>query len=163
MPGKESLTLTGQLGEVLQESAKAALSHIKSNTATFNIDPDRFIQKDIHIHIPEGAIPKDGPSAGITLSVALISILTQKPVSPNYAMTGEITLRGKVLPIGGVKEKVLAAKMAGIKNIILPEDNEKDLIDIPNEYKKGLKFHFVSKIEDAVGLAIPKLKLKEKK
>jgi ATP-dependent Lon protease len=163
MPGKETLTLTGQLGEVLQESAKAALSHIKSNTATFNIDPERFKQKDIHIHIPEGAIPKDGPSAGITLSVALISILTEKPVSPDYAMTGEITLRGKVLPIGGVKEKVLAAKMAGIRNIILPGDNEKDLIDIPDEYKKRLKFHFVNKIEDAVGLAIPKLKLKEKK
>jgi len=163
MPGKESLILTGNLGEVLQESAKAALSHIKSNTTTFNIDSDRFEKKDIHIHIPEGAIPKDGPSAGITLSVALISILTEKPVSPDYAMTGEITLRGKVLPIGGVKEKVLAAKMAGIKNIILPEDNEKDLTDIPDEYKKGLKFHFVNKIEDAVGLAIPKLKLKEKK
>lgn len=163
MPGKETLTLTGQLGEVLQESAKAALSYIKSNASTFNIKPDRFTNKDIHIHIPEGAIPKDGPSAGITLSVALISILSEKPVSPDYAMTGEITLRGKVLPIGGVKEKVLAAKMAGINNIILPQDNQKDLADIPDEYKKGLKFHFVSKIIEAVKLTMPTLKIQEKK
>ncbi len=163
MPGKETLTLTGQLGEVLQESAKAALSYIKSNASTFNIKPDKFTNKDIHIHIPEGAIPKDGPSAGITLSVALISILSEKPVSPDYAMTGEITLRGKVLPIGGVKEKVLAAKMAGINNIILPQDNQKDLTDIHEEYKKGLKFHFVSKIIDAIKLTIPSLKIQEKK
>jgi len=163
MQGKETLILTGQLGEVLQESAKAALSYIKSNASKFNIEPDRFTNKDIHIHIPEGAIPKDGPSAGITLSVALISIFSEKPISPDYAMTGEITLRGKILPIGGVKEKVLAAKTAGINNIILPQDNEKDLADIPEEYKKGLKFHFANKIEEAVKLAIPTLKLKAKK
>ncbi len=163
MEGKGELLLTGQLGEVLKESAKAALSYIKSNASIFNIKSERFTNKDIHIHIPEGAIPKDGPSAGITLSVALISIFSEKPVSPDLGMTGEITLRGKVLPIGGVKEKVLAAKMAGIKNIILPRDNEKDLVEIPEEYKKGLKFHFVNRIEEAVKLAIPNLKIKNKK
>ncbi len=163
MQGKGDLILTGQLGDVLKESARAALSYIKSNASIFNIENDRFINKDIHIHIPEGAIPKDGPSAGITLSVALISIFSEKPVSPDYAMTGEITLRGKVLPIGGVKEKVLAAKMAGINNIILPQDNEKDLVEIAEEYKKGLKFYFVNRIEKAVKLAIPNLKLKAKK
>jgi len=163
MQGKGDLILTGQLGDVLKESARAALSYIKSNASIFNIEDGRFTNKDIHIHIPEGAIPKDGPSAGITLSVALISIFTEKPVSPDYAMTGEITLRGKVLPIGGVKEKVLAAKMAGINNIILPQDNEKDLVEIPEEYKKGLEFHFVNRIEKAVKLAIPNLKLKAKK
>jgi ATP-dependent Lon protease len=163
MEGKGELTLTGQLGEVLKESARAALSYIKSNASLFNIKPDKFANKDIHIHLPEGAIPKDGPSAGITLSVALISTFTEKPVSPEYGMTGEITLRGKVLPIGGVKEKVLAAEAAGIKNIILPQDNEKDLADIPEDYKKGLTFHFVSRIQEAVKLAIPDLKIKNKK
>jgi ATP-dependent Lon protease len=163
MEGKGELLLTGQLGEVLKESARAALSYIKSNASIFNIKSEKFANKDIHIHIPEGAIPKDGPSAGITLSVALISIFSEKPVSPDFGMTGEITLRGKVLPIGGVKEKVLAAKMAGIKNIILPRDNEKDLAEIPDEYKKGLKIHFVERIEEAVRLAIPSLKIKNKK
>jgi ATP-dependent Lon protease len=146
----------------MKESAKASLSYIKSNAHKLSIDVGRFKNKDIHIHIPEGAIPKDGPSAGITLSVALISTITEKPVSPDFGMTGEITLRGKILPIGGVKEKVLAAKMAGLKKIILPQDNEKDLADIPDEYKKGLNFYFISRIEEAVKLAIPKLKLQEK-
>ncbi len=163
MEGKGELTLTGQLGEVLKESARAALSYIKSNARIFNIEPSKFAHKDIHIHIPEGAIPKDGPSAGITLSVALISTIAEKPVSPDYGMTGEITLRGKILPIGGVKEKVLAAKTAGIKKIILPKDNEKDIADIPEDYKKGLDFYFINRIEEAVKLTIPGLKLKEKK
>jgi len=163
MEGKGDLTLTGQLGEVLKESARAALSYIKSNAPIFNIEPSKFANKDIHIHIPEGAIPKDGPSAGITLSVALISTIAEKPASPDYGMTGEITLRGKILPIGGVKEKVLAAKMAGIKKVILPKDNEKDIADIPEEYKKGLNFYFINRIEEAVKLTIPSLKLKEKK
>lgn len=163
MEGKGDITLTGQLGEVLKESARAALSYIKSNAPIFNIDANRFKNKDIHIHIPEGAIPKDGPSAGITLSVALISTITEEPVSPDFGMTGEITLRGKILPIGGVKEKVLAAKMAGLKKVILPQDNEKDIAVILDEYKKGLDFHFISRIEEAVKLAIPSLKLKEEK
>jgi ATP-dependent Lon protease len=163
MEGKGELTLTGQLGDVLKESARAALSYIKSNASNFGIEPHKLMNKDIHIHIPEGAIPKDGPSAGITLTVALISTFTEKPVSPDYGMTGEITLRGKILPIGGVKEKVLAAKMAGIKKIILPGDNEKDLAAISEEHKNGLDFHFISRIEEAAKLAIPGLKLKEKK
>ncbi len=163
MEGKGDITLTGQLGEVLKESARAALSYIKSNAPIFNIDANRFKNKDIHIHIPEGAIPKDGPSAGITLSVALISTITEEPVSPDFGMTGEITLRGKILPIGGVKEKILAAKMAGLKKVILPQDNEKDIAVILDEYKKGLDFHFISRIEEAVKLAIPSLKLKEEK
>jgi ATP-dependent Lon protease len=163
MKGKGELILTGQLGEVLKESARAALSYIKSNASIFNIEMDRLVNKDIHIHIPEGSIPKDGPSAGITLSVALISTFAEEPVSPDFGMTGEITLRGKILPIGGVKEKVLAAKMAGIKKVILPKDNEKDLVDIPEEYKKGLNFYFINRIEEAVKLTIPNLRLKEKK
>jgi ATP-dependent Lon protease len=163
MEGKGDLILTGQLGEVLKESARAALSYIKSNASIFNIEMGRLANKDIHIHIPEGAIPKDGPSAGITLSVALISTFAEEPVSPDFGMTGEITLRGKILPIGGVKEKVLAAKMAGLKKVILPQDNEKDLADIADEYKKGLNFYFINRIEEAVKLTIPGLKLKEKK
>jgi len=159
MKGKGTLILTGKLGEMLQESAKAALSYIKANANIFNIDPEVFSDKDIHIHIPEGAIPKDGPSAGITLSVALISLFTNKPVSPDYGMTGEITLRGKLLPIGGVKEKVLAAKRAGINNLILPQDNEKDLIEIPEHQKKGLNFMFVERIEEAASIAIPDLQI----
>ncbi len=163
MKGKGELILTGQLGDILKESAKAALSYIKSNATKFGIETKKLMNKDIHVHIPEGAIPKDGPSAGITLTVALISTFTEKPVSPDYAMTGEITLRGKILPIGGVKEKVLAAKMAGIEKVILPKDNEKDLAVIPEEHQKGLKFYFVSQIEEAAKLAISGLKLKEEK
>jgi len=162
MKGKGNLILTGKLGEVLQESAKAALSYIKANALIFNIDPNQFSDIDIHIHIPEGAIPKDGPSAGITLSVALISLFTNKPVSPNYGMTGEITLRGKVLPIGGVKEKILAAKRAGINNLILPGDNEKDLVEIPDYQRKGLNFIFIDRIEEAATVAIVDLRTENK-
>jgi len=158
MKGKGNLILTGKLGEMLQESAKAALSYIKANANIFNIDSKVFSDKDIHIHIPEGAIPKDGPSAGITLTVSLISLFSNKPVSHEYGMTGEITLRGKVLPIGGVKEKVLAAKRAGISNLILPRDNEQDLAEIPDYQKKGLNFIFIEKIEEAAKIAIPDLK-----
>jgi ATP-dependent Lon protease len=163
MKGKGNLILTGQLGEILKESAKTALSYIKANASLFGIDPLVFDDKDIHIHIPAGAIPKDGPSAGITLSVALISLFTGKPVSPDYGITGEITLRGKVLPIGGVKEKVLAAKRARIKNLILPLDNEKDLIEIPEQQKKGLNFLFVEQIEDAASKVITGLTIKDNK
>ncbi len=159
MKGKGELILTGKLGEVLKESARAALSYIKSNAFIFGIDPDELFNKDIHIHIPEGAIPKDGPSAGITLSVALISLFTNQPVSPDYGMTGEITLRGKLLPIGGVKEKVLAAKRAGIRNLILPAENERDLVEISNAQKKGLKFFFVNRIDEAAKIVMPELKI----
>jgi len=163
MKGKGNLILTGQLGEILKESAKTALSYIKANASLFGIDPLIFDDKDIHIHIPAGATPKDGPSAGITLSVALISLFTGKPVSPDYGMTGEITLRGRVLPIGGVKEKVLAAKRARIKNLILPLDNEKDLIEIPEQQKKGLNFLFIEQIEDAASKVITGLTTKDNK
>ena len=161
MKGKGNLILTGQLGEVLQESAKAALSYIKANASIFNIDAEELSNKDIHIHIPEGATPKEGPSAGITLSIALISLFTNKPVSMDYGMTGEITLRGKVLPIGGIKEKVLAAKRAGINNLILPLENKKDLVEIPEYQKKGLNFIFIDRIEEAARAVITDLKIKE--
>ena len=160
MKGNGNLILTGKLGEVLQESAKAALSYIRANSSLFGLDSDFFSDKDIHIHIPEGAIPKDGPSGGITLSIALISLFTNKPVSPDYAMTGEITLRGKVLPIGGVKEKILAAKRAGIKKIILPIDNEKDLSDMQENQKEGLNFIFIERIVEAAKEVILGLDIK---
>lgn len=148
MRGKNLLTLTGQLGEVMQESAKAALSYVRSQTEKYKIDNSAFDKYDIHIHVPEGAIPKDGPSAGVAIATALVSLFTEKPVNPKVAMTGEITLRGKILPVGGVKEKVLAAKRAGIERVILPKWNEKDLKKIPDREKEGLKFAFVEKIDE---------------
>jgi len=148
MRGKKGLTLTGSLGEVMKESAQAALSFIRSNASKFEIKDDFFDNYDIHIHIPAGATPKDGPSAGIAISASLLSLLKEKPLDPNTAMTGEITLTGRVLPIGGVKEKVLAANRAGIKNVILPVENKKDLEEIPQKVKKGLNFKFVKSIQD---------------
>jgi ATP-dependent Lon protease len=154
MPGGKNLTLTGHLGDVMQESAKAALSYIRSRTKEFEIPDDFFARQDIHLHVPAGAIPKDGPSAGVTMAVALASLLTNHPVRKDVAMTGEITLSGLVLPIGGVKEKILAAKRAGIKNIILPKRNEKDLVEIEEESKRGLTFHFVETIDEALEVAL---------
>ena len=139
MQGSEKLTLTGQLGNVMKESAQAALSYIRSQAKSFGINPDFFKGKEIHIHLPEGAIPKDGPSAGITMSMALLSAVSGTPASNNVAMTGEITLRGKVLPIGGLTEKLLAAKRNGIKTVLIPKDNEIDLKEIQERVKKGLK------------------------
>jgi len=154
MKGNKGLTLTGQLGDVMKESATAALSFIRSNAKSLNISEDFFQNRDIHIHIPAGAIPKDGPSAGVTMLTALTSLLTDKVIKKDLAMTGEITLRGQVLPVGGVKEKVLAAHRAGIKTIILPAWNEKDLEDIPKKVQKEIKFHFAEKMMDVLKLAL---------
>jgi len=154
MPGKKGLTLTGQLGDVMKESATAALSFIRANARALKIPEDFFESRDIHIHIPAGGIPKDGPSAGVTMLTALTSLLTGKVIQKDLAMTGEITLRGQVLPVGGVKEKVLAAHRAGIKTIILPAWNEKDLEDTPKKVRKEIKFHFVEKMMDVLKIAL---------
>jgi ATP-dependent Lon protease len=154
MKGNKGLTLTGQLGDVMKESATAALSFIRSNAKSLNISEDFFQNHDIHIHVPAGAIPKDGPSAGVTMLTALTSLLTDKVIKKDLAMTGEITLRGQVLPVGGVKEKVLAAHRAGIKTIILPAWNKKDLEDIPKKVQKEIKFHFAEKMIDVLKLAL---------
>ncbi len=154
MKGRKGLILTGHLGEVMKESAQAALSYVRSKAKDFGIDEDFYSKSDIHIHVPAGAIPKDGPSAGVAIFVALVSLLTDRPVRSDVAMTGEITLRGQVLPVGGVKEKVLAGKRAGIKTIILPKRNEKDLEDLPDHVKQGLEFKFVQRVEEAVKIAL---------
>lgn len=154
MPGKGQLQLTGQIGGVMKESAQAAFSVVKANAAKLKIDPAQFSKSDYHIHVPAGAIPKDGPSAGVAMFTSLVSLLLQKPVRPDIAMTGEITLRGLVLPIGGLKEKVLAAKQAGIKTVILPARNRKDVPEIPAEAKKGLEFAFVRNTDDVLEIAL---------
>lgn len=154
MKGKSNLTLTGKLGDVMKESAQAALGFIRSNAVELGIDEELFEKVDIHIHVPSGAIPKDGPSAGVTILTALTSLMTSIPVNPEIAMTGEITLRGTVLPVGGIKEKVLAALRAGIKQIILPEQNRKDLEDIPEHVKESLTFHFVNTTAEVLNLAL---------
>ena len=138
----------------MQESAKAAMSCVSSKSEVLNFDPKFFKEHDFHIHVPAGAIPKDGPSAGITIATVLVSLATQKKLSPDVAMTGEISLRGRVLPIGGLKEKVLAAKQAGIKMIIAPEKNQKDLIEIPDDAKEGLNFVFVNQIDQVFKKAL---------
>jgi len=160
MDGGGNLVLTGKLGDVMQESAKAALSYIKSKTkelSLIDLPSDLFSKLDIHIHIPEGAVPKDGPSAGITMATAMVSALTRRPVRKDIAMTGEITLRGRVLPIGGLKEKVLAALRADITNIIIPRDNEKDLSEIPQEIRKKMSFHLVDNMDKVLELALEKI------
>ena len=144
MPGSGKLMLTGQLGDVMQESAKAALTFVHANAERLGIDEATIREKDIHLHVPEGAVPKDGPSAGITMAVAIASALSGIPVKGSVAMTGEITLRGRVLPIGGLREKLLAAVRAGMTAVIMPEENRKDLEDVPEEIKKALELHFAS-------------------
>lgn len=154
MRGEKGLTLTGQLGDVMKESAQAALAYVRSKSKELGIEEDFFEKNDIHIHVPAGAIPKDGPSAGITIFVALTSLLTNKPVRNDVAMTGEITLRGLVLPVGGIKEKVLAGLRAGIKTIILPLKNEKDLEEIPEHIRKAMNFKFIQRMDEAIELAL---------
>ncbi|MCX7681913.1 MAG: endopeptidase La [Anaerolineae bacterium] len=154
MPGKGNLTLTGQLGEVLQESAQAALSYTRSRGKELGIDADVFDKTDVHIHLPEGAIPKDGPSAGITIAAALISAFTGRPVRHDVGMTGEITLRGRVLPIGGIKEKVLTAHRAGLKTIIIPKRNKKDLVDVPANVKRALNIILVENMDEVLSAAL---------
>ncbi len=163
MPGPEKLTLTGQLGDVMKESAHAALSYLRSNAKTLGIKQTAFKGKEIHIHLPEGAIPKDGPSAGITMTMAMYSVLTQKPARPDVAMTGEITLRGAVLPIGGLNEKLLAARRYGIETVLIPQENEKDLTEIKEQVKEGLNIVPVSTIKDALPYVFGKRKITKKK
>ena len=161
--GKGVLNITGNLGQVMKESATIALEYLKSNADRYNLNPKLFECYDVHIHVPEGATPKDGPSAGIAMLTSLMSLFTQKRVKKNLAMTGEITLRGKVLAVGGLKEKILAGKRAGIKEYILCKDNEKDILEIKEEYRKGLIFHYVTDMEEVIRLAITNEDVKHKK
>ncbi len=161
--GKGRLNITGNLGTVMKESATIAMEYIKSNAEEYGIDPDVFDKYNVHIHVPEGATPKDGPSAGITMLTSLVSLFTQRKVKKSLAMTGEITLRGKVLPVGGIKEKILAAKRAKIKEIILCEDNRKDIEEIKEEYLKGLTFHYVTDMSEVIDIAITDQKVKNAK
>jgi ATP-dependent Lon protease len=154
MRGKGNLTLTGQLGDVMKESAQAALSYIRGKAGDFGITEDFFEKNDLHVHVPQGAIPKDGPSAGVTMLVSLVSLLTDRHVRNDVAMTGEITLRGLVLPVGGIKEKVLAAKRAGIKSVILPKLNEKDLEEVPESIKENMEFKFIERMDEAVEICL---------
>ena len=161
--GKGALTITGNLGKVMKESATIAMEYIKANAIEFGIDPEIIEKYNVHIHVPEGATPKDGPSAGVTMLTSLVSVFTQRKVKNKLAMTGEITLRGKVLPVGGIKEKILAAKRANIKEIMLCKDNEKDIADIKKSYLKGLKFHYVTEMHEVINLALTKQKVKNAK
>jgi len=163
MPGKGQLIMTGKLGEVMKESAQAALSYARAKSDKLGIDPDFLEKRDIHIHIPAGATPKDGPSAGVTLVTALISALTNTPICSDIAMTGEISLRGRVLPVGGIKEKILAAVSAGMKRVLIPARNEKDLADIPAELRGRIKVQFIEQIDEVWPLACGSAKPEEKK
>jgi ATP-dependent Lon protease len=154
MPGNKGFQLTGSLGDVMQESARAALSYVRAHADDFGLAPDFFENTDVHLHVPAGSQPKDGPSAGVTMATALVSLFSRHPVSPDIAMTGEITLRGQVLPVGGIKEKVLAAHRSGLKTIILPKKNEADLEDLPEEVLNELEFVFVDRIDEVIDAAL---------
>jgi ATP-dependent Lon protease len=154
MRGKETLILTGSLGEVMKESAQAALSYIRSNAALLHINDDFFNGHDIHIHVPAGAVPKDGPSAGLTIAMALLSLLTRRPVRKDIALTGELTLSGRVLPVGGIRDKILAARRAGVKTLILPLLNTADLKEIPEDLLKDMKIVTINDISEVIDLAL---------
>jgi ATP-dependent Lon protease len=154
LPGKGKMTITGKLGDVMQESVQAAASYVRSRSVAFGIKPTLFEKRDIHIHVPDGATPKDGPSAGIAMTTAFVSALTGIPVRKDVAMTGEITLRGRVLPIGGLKEKLLAALRAGIKTVLIPSENEKDLAEIPDNVKRNLTIVPVSTVDQVMKNAL---------
>jgi ATP-dependent Lon protease len=154
MPGKGRMTVTGNLKDVMKESISAAASYVRSRSIDFGIEPPLFDRRDIHVHVPEGATPKDGPSAGVGMATVIVSMLTGIPVRRDIAMTGEITLRGRVLPIGGLKEKLLAALRGGIKKVLIPEDNAKDLADIPNSVKNGLEIVPVARMEEVLQHAL---------
>jgi ATP-dependent Lon protease len=154
--GKGNVQITGQVGEVMQESAQAAMSYLKSRAKHFHLDPQRFEKIDVHIHIPEGAIPKDGPSAGITMATALVSAFTGRKTRKDVAMTGEITLRGRVLPVGGVREKVLAAHRIGLRTVIIPKRNAKDLVEIPKDVRKEMKISLVEHVDSVLAQALRK-------
>ena len=153
MPGKGEIELTGKLGDVMKESAMTGISYIRSIAPKYKVAPEFFKEHDFHIHIPEGAVPKDGPSAGITMATAVLSAIINIPVKAKVAMTGEITLRGRVLPIGGLKEKLLAAKTAGITTVLVPKRNEKDVAEISNEIKSGMEICFVESMDEVIRLA----------
>ena len=154
MPGKGELMLTGQLGDVMKESAQAGITYIRSIAADYKVKPEFFQENDIHVHIPEGAVPKDGPSAGITMATAILSAIIKKPVRADLAMTGEITLRGRVLPIGGLKEKLLAAKYAKIKEVLVPAENKPDIQELDKEITDGLTITFVSSMKEVLNKAL---------
>ena len=156
MPGKGRMQITGKLGDVMQESVKAAKSYVRSKSLDFGIIPPIFEKKDFHIHVPEGATPKDGPSAGIAMVTSIVSSITKIPVRRDIAMTGEVTITGQVLPIGGLKEKLLAAHRAGIKEVLIPKENEKDLTDIPKKVKEDIKITSVEIVEDVLKIALTK-------
>ena len=156
MPGKGKLFLTGKLGEVMKESGKAALSYVRSRWEKLGLRKDFYKNLDIHIHVPEGAVPKDGPSAGVTITTALVSALTKTPTDPEAGMTGEITLRGRILEIGGLKEKLIGAHRAGLKKVILPKENKKDLKEIPAKVKKDIEFIFTSHLDEVLEKALQK-------
>jgi ATP-dependent Lon protease len=154
MPGKGRVEITGQLGEVMKESAKAALSYVKSHAGELGVDTDKLEEQDLHIHVPAGAVPKDGPSAGVTMFTALTSLLSSRRVRHDTAMTGECTLRGRVLPVGGIKAKVMAAHRAGIKRVILPQRNARDVDDVPEEVRKSLDFIFAEDMSQVLAAAL---------
>jgi ATP-dependent Lon protease len=161
--GKGNLSITGNLGKVMKESATIAMEYIKAHAEQLDINPEIIDKYNVHIHVPEGATPKDGPSAGVTMLTSLVSLFTQRKVKKSLAMTGEITLRGKVLPVGGIKEKILAAKRARIKEVLLCADNKRDVDEIKPEYLKGLTFHYVKDMSEVLDIAITNQKVKNAK